>query len=111
MNRGILKHRHLRFLDNIISCTLGMMSCDFFYAGSKIAIYAWLIERVHLVTAVKTTRLKTCQYKFHICLLFPYVIIFILMVRLKKSAQHIFKLRQDLTDSFPPLFHFSFSFS
>ncbi|KAI8342515.1 hypothetical protein BC941DRAFT_509415 [Chlamydoabsidia padenii] len=66
--------------NNIVSCTLGMMSCDFFYAGSKIAIYAWLIERVHLVTAVKTTRMKTCQYKFHICLLFPYVIIFILML-------------------------------
>lgn len=28
-------------LDNIISCTLGMLSCDVFYAGSKIAIYAW----------------------------------------------------------------------
>ncbi|CAO3621563.1 unnamed protein product [Cunninghamella blakesleeana] len=66
--------------NNIISCTLGMMSCDFFYAGSKIAIYAWLIERIHLVTAVKTTRLKTCQYKFHLCLLLPYVVIFILML-------------------------------
>lgn len=29
------------FLDNIISCTLGMLSCDFFYAGSKIIGYAW----------------------------------------------------------------------
>ncbi|KAF7732781.1 hypothetical protein EC973_000055 [Apophysomyces ossiformis] len=66
--------------NNIVSCTLGMLACDFFYAGSKIAIYAWLIERVHLVTAVKTTRLKTCQYKFHIVLLCPYVIIFVLML-------------------------------
>ncbi|KAI8060143.1 hypothetical protein BC940DRAFT_371535 [Gongronella butleri] len=66
--------------NNMISCTLGMLACDFFYAGSKIAIYAWLIERVHLVTAVKTTRLKTCQYKFHICLLMPYVVIFVLML-------------------------------
>ncbi|KAG1454142.1 hypothetical protein G6F56_007395 [Rhizopus delemar] len=66
--------------NNIISCTLGMLSCDFFYAGSKIITYAWLIERVHLVTAVKTTRLKTAQYKFHIILLCPYVIIFALML-------------------------------
>ncbi|KAI9475573.1 MAG: hypothetical protein EXX96DRAFT_573842 [Benjaminiella poitrasii] len=66
--------------NNIVSCTLGMLACDFFYAGSKIAIYAWLIERVHLVTAVKTTRLKTTQYKFHILLLCPYIIIFILML-------------------------------
>lgn len=35
---------------------------------------------MHLVTAVKTTRLRTCQYKFHIVLLCPYVVIFILMV-------------------------------
>ncbi|CAO3692777.1 unnamed protein product [Rhizopus stolonifer] len=68
------------FLDNIISCTLGMLSCDFFYAGSKIIGYAWLVERVHLVTAVKTTRLKTAQYKLHILLLCPYIIIFALML-------------------------------
>ncbi|KAK4514341.1 uncharacterized protein ATC70_001934 [Mucor velutinosus] len=66
--------------NNLVSCTLGMLACDFFYAGSKIAIYAWLIERVHLVTAVKTTRLKTAQYKFHIILLCPYIIIFVLML-------------------------------
>ncbi|ORX62273.1 hypothetical protein DM01DRAFT_1315706 [Hesseltinella vesiculosa] len=66
--------------NNILSCTLGMLGCDFFYAGSKIAIYAWLIERVHLVTAVKTTRFKTCEYKFHMCLLLPYVVIFVLML-------------------------------
>jgi hypothetical protein len=57
-----------------------MLSCDIFYAGSKIVIYAWLIERIHLVTAVKTPRLKTGQYKFHLGLLLPYVIISALMV-------------------------------
>ncbi|KAG0764944.1 hypothetical protein G6F57_005223 [Rhizopus arrhizus] len=66
--------------NNMLSCTLGMLSCDFFYAGSKIVAYAWLIERVHLVTAVKTTRMKTAQYKFHILLLCPYIIIFALML-------------------------------
>ncbi|KAI7900352.1 uncharacterized protein BX663DRAFT_518362 [Cokeromyces recurvatus] len=66
--------------NNIISCTLGMLSCDIFYAGSKIIIYAWLIERIHLVTAVKTSRFKTCQYKAHIGLLCPYIIIFVLML-------------------------------
>ncbi|GAA5814702.1 hypothetical protein MFLAVUS_008201 [Mucor flavus] len=66
-------------LDNMISCTLGMLACDFFYAGSKIVIYAWLIERVHLVTAVKTVRMKTKMYKFHLLLLCPYIIIFVLM--------------------------------
>ncbi|GAA5795215.1 hypothetical protein HPULCUR_000569 [Helicostylum pulchrum] len=27
--------------NNMISCTLGMLACDVFYAGSKIVIYAW----------------------------------------------------------------------
>ena len=44
------------------------------------AILSRLIERVHMVTAVKTVRMKTCQYKFHIILLCPYVLIFVLMV-------------------------------
>ncbi|KAI8889174.1 hypothetical protein K501DRAFT_282373 [Backusella circina FSU 941] len=66
--------------NNMTSCTLGMLSCDIFYAGSKIMIYAWLVERVHLVTAVKTTRFKTMQYRIHILLLCPYIIIFALML-------------------------------
>lgn len=64
----------------MVSCTLAMLSCDIFYAGSKIVIYAWLIERVYLVTAVKTPRFKSCLYKVHLLLLCPYVIIFALMV-------------------------------
>ncbi|KAI7884456.1 uncharacterized protein EV154DRAFT_554875 [Mucor mucedo] len=66
--------------NNMTSCTLGMLSCDIFYAGSKIVVYAWLIERIHLVTAVKTSRLKTRIYRFHLVLLCPYVIIFALML-------------------------------
>ncbi|KAI8646690.1 hypothetical protein BD408DRAFT_409586 [Parasitella parasitica] len=66
--------------NNLVSCTIGMLACDVFYSGSKIIIYAWLIERVHVVTAVKTTRLKTNQYRFHILLLCPYIIIAALML-------------------------------
>ncbi|KAI8335240.1 hypothetical protein EDC96DRAFT_579134 [Choanephora cucurbitarum] len=66
--------------NNIVSCTLGMLSCDIFYAGSKVVVYAWLIERIHLVTAVKTARLKTRQYRFHLVLLCPFIIIFALML-------------------------------
>ncbi|CEP12597.1 hypothetical protein [Parasitella parasitica] len=66
--------------NNLVSCTIGMLACDVFYSGSKIVIYAWLIERVHVVTAVKTTRLKTNQYRFHILLLCPYIIIAALML-------------------------------
>ncbi|KAI8980811.1 hypothetical protein BDB01DRAFT_795686 [Pilobolus umbonatus] len=66
--------------NNMTSCTLGMLSCDIFYAGSKIVIYAWLIERIHLVTAVKTSRLKTSIYQIHLLLLCPYIIILALML-------------------------------
>jgi hypothetical protein len=73
------------------SCTLGMLSCDIFYAGSKIVVYAWLIERIHLVTAVKTPRFKTCIYRFHLVLLCPYIIIFALMV-MTQSIYHLLML-------------------
>ncbi|CDH54542.1 hypothetical protein RO3G_13977 [Lichtheimia corymbifera JMRC:FSU:9682] len=65
---------------NKVSCVLGVMICDVFYAGSKVTIYAWLIERVHLVTAVRVRRMKSIQYRFHLALLCPYVGIFILML-------------------------------
>ncbi|KAI9365085.1 hypothetical protein BD770DRAFT_357012 [Pilaira anomala] len=66
--------------NNLVSCTIGMLGCDIFYAGSKIVIYAWLIERVYLVTAVKTVRMKTKEYKMHLLLLCPYIVIFALMM-------------------------------
>lgn len=70
----------------MVSCTLGMLLCDIFYAGSKIVIYGWLIERIHLVTAVKTSRLRTCQYRIHLLMLCPYGIILALMVKKKKKS-------------------------
>lgn len=41
-----------------------------------------LIERIWVVEAVKTKRMKTPLYRFHIFLLMPYFVIFSLMVRL-----------------------------
>ncbi|KAI8583959.1 hypothetical protein K450DRAFT_220797 [Umbelopsis ramanniana AG] len=70
---------------NQISCTLSILTCDVFYAGSKILIYAWLIERIWVVEAVKTRRLKTPLYRFHIVLLMPYFVIFSLMVVYRES--------------------------
>ncbi|KAI9305473.1 hypothetical protein BJ944DRAFT_161661 [Cunninghamella echinulata] len=69
--------------NNLTSCTLGMMACNVFYCGSKIVCYAWLIERVHLVTNTKTARLKSWQYRVHLLLLSPYLFIFVLMMTFK----------------------------
>ncbi|ORZ04488.1 hypothetical protein BCR42DRAFT_338636 [Absidia repens] len=69
--------------NNIISCTLGMMSCDVFYAGSKVIGYAWLMERVHLVTNTKLKRLESKVYRFHFALLCPYALILGLMLSFK----------------------------
>ncbi|KAI8984387.1 hypothetical protein BDF20DRAFT_911489 [Mycotypha africana] len=66
--------------NNMVSCTLAMLSCDIFYAGSKIVIYAWLIERIFLVKAIKQPRLSTWQYRIHLTMLCPYIIIFALML-------------------------------
>ncbi|KAH8551896.1 hypothetical protein BGW37DRAFT_455832 [Umbelopsis sp. PMI_123] len=70
---------------NQISCTLSIITCDVFYAGSKILIYAWLIERIWVVQAVKTERMKTPLYRFHVGLLMPYFVIFSLMVVFRTS--------------------------
>ncbi|CAO3599377.1 unnamed protein product [Absidia cylindrospora] len=69
--------------NNIVSCTLGMMSCDLFYAGSKVIGYAWLMERVHLVTNTKLKRLESKMYRFHFALLCPYAAILGLMLTFK----------------------------
>ncbi|ORZ02840.1 hypothetical protein BCR43DRAFT_431467 [Syncephalastrum racemosum] len=67
---------------NYVSCTVGMLACDIFYAGSKIVCYLWLIERVHLVSTstLHLRRIESWQYRFHIVLLFPYVAIAALML-------------------------------
>jgi len=65
---------------NALSCDLSVMTCVVFYAGSKIVIYLWLIERVWVVTEAKTSRLDTFFYKFHLLMLTPYICIFVLMM-------------------------------
>ncbi|KAI7874532.1 hypothetical protein K492DRAFT_174439 [Lichtheimia hyalospora FSU 10163] len=65
---------------NAVSCTMGILTCDVFYASTKITIYAWLIERAHLATAMRTTRRRSSLYRFNIALLSPYIGIFVLMV-------------------------------
>ncbi|KAI9289612.1 hypothetical protein BC943DRAFT_314763 [Umbelopsis sp. AD052] len=65
---------------NYISCILTSYTCDVFYAGTKMIIYQWLSERIWLVTAFKTSRLKTWQYKFHLFLQCPYAVLFVLGV-------------------------------
>jgi hypothetical protein len=67
---------------------LGKIQVIFLTGKLKYKVHR-LIERVHLVTAVKTTRMKTAQYKFHILLLCPYIIIFALMVKEKDKMNRI----------------------
>lgn len=100
---------------NEISCTLSILTCVTFYAGSKILIYAWyvffqriydnrtsglttvenccrLIERIWVVQAVKTKRLRTPLYRFHLCLLVPYFVIFSLMVIIQMLILFTFEI-------------------
>lgn len=65
---------------NFVSCLLSIMVCDVFYSGTKIVIYAWLIEKIYVVTSTRQARLKTLLYRFHIVLMMPYTAIFTLMV-------------------------------
>lgn len=66
---------------NFTSCFLSIMMCDIFYSGTKIVIYAWLIEKVYVVCSSRESRWNTLSYRFHVVLMLPYVAIFTLMVR------------------------------
>ncbi|SAL95501.1 hypothetical protein [Absidia glauca] len=58
----------------------GELTCDIFYSGTKILMYCWLIEKVWVVNAGRTSRWQTKSYRFHVLLLTPYIAIFSLMI-------------------------------
>ncbi|KAI9349346.1 hypothetical protein BD770DRAFT_326996 [Pilaira anomala] len=64
---------------NFLSCFLSEVACDLFYAGTKIIIYAWLIEKVWVVSASREPRWKTKSYQLHMILITPYIGILALM--------------------------------
>ncbi|KAG0321758.1 hypothetical protein BGZ99_003692 [Dissophora globulifera] len=65
---------------NIISCRLSILACILLYALSKVLIYLFLIERVHIVTAIGVTRWSCTLFKFNMVMLLPYLGCFILAV-------------------------------
>lgn len=42
--------------NNIVSCVMSIYTCIALYAGSKVVIYLFLMEKVYVVTAVGSTR-------------------------------------------------------
>ncbi|KAI9016545.1 hypothetical protein CLU79DRAFT_763206 [Phycomyces nitens] len=70
---------------NQISCLLSILACDVFYSGTKVMIYAWLIEKVWVVSATKSTRMESWLYKLHLVFLTPYIAIFVLMLKFHTS--------------------------
>ncbi|KAI7821324.1 hypothetical protein BC939DRAFT_386725, partial [Gamsiella multidivaricata] len=65
---------------NKLSCDLSIFMCILLYALSKVLIYLFLIERVHIVTAVGITRWNCPMFKFNMLLLLPYSGIFVLAI-------------------------------
>ncbi|KAI8890018.1 hypothetical protein K501DRAFT_207318 [Backusella circina FSU 941] len=75
---------------NYTSCFLSIMVCDIFYSGTKITIYAWLIEKVYIVSSARQARWSTMSYRFHVALMLPYIAIFTLML-----VFHISEVQED----------------
>ncbi|KAF9433276.1 hypothetical protein BGZ76_009666 [Entomortierella beljakovae] len=71
--------------NNKVSCTISIFACILLYASSKVLIYLFLIERVHVVSTIGTTRWNSTMFRINIALLSPYGIVFILAV-LYRSA-------------------------
>ncbi|KAG0253072.1 hypothetical protein BGZ95_006462, partial [Linnemannia exigua] len=65
---------------NMVSCVISIYTCIVLYAGSKIIIYLFLMEKVYVVTAVGLTRSKFWMYRVNLALLCPFLVIVALMV-------------------------------
>ncbi|KAI1311922.1 hypothetical protein EDD11_003240 [Mortierella claussenii] len=65
---------------NMVSCELSVFICIILYTMSKVLIYLFLIERVHIVTAVGITRWNCPMFKFNMAVLAPYIGIFALAI-------------------------------
>ncbi|KAG0205332.1 hypothetical protein BGX28_003040 [Mortierella sp. GBA30] len=65
---------------NLLSCQLSIFTCIVLYAASKVIIYLFLAERVHVVTAIGVTRWNCRMYKFNLLLVTPYAVIFVLAI-------------------------------
>ncbi|OBZ70953.1 hypothetical protein A0H81_09114 [Grifola frondosa] len=67
---------------NITVCSLGVFSCIVFYASSKIMIYLYLIEKVHVVWSPisRVARLKSLIYLGGLSLIVVYVGVGIILV-------------------------------
>ncbi|KAF9352049.1 hypothetical protein BGX26_010072 [Mortierella sp. AD094] len=71
--------------NNPVSCTVSNFVCIFLYAGSKVIIYLFLVERAHVVTAVGVRRWKSRMFIFNISLLIPIPIIVGLALKFRVS--------------------------
>ncbi|KAG0334916.1 hypothetical protein BG004_000210, partial [Podila humilis] len=58
---------------NQISCDISVFICILLYAFSKILIYLFLTERVHVVTSIGCTRWNSKLYRLNLGLISPYL--------------------------------------
>ncbi|KAG0070640.1 hypothetical protein BGZ89_000128 [Linnemannia elongata] len=71
--------------NNIVSCVMSIYTCIALYAGSKVVIYLFLMEKVYVVTAVGSTRRDFFLYKVNLALLLPYTVVISLMIAYQNS--------------------------
>ncbi|KAF9934323.1 hypothetical protein FBU30_002462 [Linnemannia zychae] len=71
--------------NNIVSCVMSIYLCVALYAGSKVVIYLFLMEKVYIVTAVGSTRRDFFLYKVNLALLIPYSVVISLMISFQNS--------------------------
>ncbi|KAF9169596.1 hypothetical protein BGX21_001142 [Mortierella sp. AD011] len=72
--------------NNLVSCTVSNFVCIFLYAGSKIFIYLFMVERAHVVTDVGVSRWNSRMFKFNIALLAPFSVIVAFVVKFRVSV-------------------------
>ncbi|KZW02625.1 hypothetical protein EXIGLDRAFT_829153 [Exidia glandulosa HHB12029] len=76
--------------ENFVACDLAIYSCIFAYGVSKIFVYFFLIEKVHIVWrtgAANVSRLKSPVYRFCLAVMIPYIGVFVIMIVGKVAFQ------------------------
>ncbi|KAI8080665.1 uncharacterized protein B0P05DRAFT_539089 [Gilbertella persicaria] len=65
---------------NYISCVMTNFNCTVLYTVTKVVLYLYFIEKIHIISVPKTTRFKSPLYIINLVLLLPNIAVVLLQI-------------------------------
>lgn len=65
---------------NFISCVLTHFNVAIIYTASKVALYLYFIEKIHIISVPKTSRFKSPMYLINLALLLPNLAVILVQI-------------------------------